>query len=389
MLDAVAERVPPHSVSDYVLTKLLGRGSFGCVYLCSDGRTGAKACVKIEYLNKDDPDAAHTSQVAYEHRLYESLHSTGARRYVPRSFCYGEAAGDYRYMVMTLGGADLTHIVRSFTLDEKLRVFANVLRGLRAFHDAGLLHRDVKPRNILIKLGGAKTDILLVDLGLAKRYSSYGDHIVNRRKATAVGTPRYASVNSQLFFENSRRDDIYSCVYAMVTVFGQTLPWENLPPGDKASKTRQSVRLKRLATPSEVCRLCPPCLARIYFLVQQLAFVQRPDYATYTALVRRCMTPEFAADDECDERYDNYGDCISSDDDDDDDDDDEVGEGGEGGEGGEDDGGEVSERDEGGEDNDCSSSSIRGSEDSDVHAAKGRSARDGGRRGYRDKGSYR
>jgi len=308
VLQSVGGRTPPKSVSGFVLTKLLGRGSFGCVYLCSDSQTGAKVCVKIEYQNKDNPAAAHMSQVAYEHRLYESLHNTGAHRYVPRSICYGEESGEFRYMVMTLGGTDLTHIVRSYTLDEKLRVFANVLRGLRAFHNAGLLHRDVKPRNVLIKLGGARTDILLVDLGLAKRYSSYGDHIVNRRKATAVGTPRYASVNSQLFFENSRRDDLYSCVYAMVTVFGESLPWENLPPGDKASKTRHTVRLKRLSTPAEVCRGCPPCLARIYFLVQQLAFAQQPDYAMYTALVRRCMTPAYAADDARDERYDDYGD---------------------------------------------------------------------------------
>ena len=285
--------VPPRSVSGYYLTRLLGRGSYGCAYLCQHGVTGVLACAKVEYLKKDQPDVPQTSQVAYEHRLYESLQYTGARDYVPRSLCYGEKPGEFRYIVMTLGGNDLTHVVRSYSRDEKLLVFANVLRALRAFHEAGLLHRDVKPRNILVKRGGAKTDILVVDLGLAKRYSSYGHHIENRHKATAVGTPRYASVNSQLFLENSRRDDLHSCVYTMVTVFGKQLPWEHLPKGNRASKMRATVRLKRLATPAEVCRGCPPCLARVYTHVQQLSFSQRPDYEAYIALAHRCMSAAF------------------------------------------------------------------------------------------------
>ena len=318
----------PRSVSGYVLTSLIGRGSFGCVYLCQHFTTGEIACVKVEYLKKDRPDVPQMSQVAYEHRLYESLQHTGARGYVPRSLCYGEQPGQFRYMVMTLGGKDLMHVVRSYTKDEKLLVFANVLRALRAFHEAGLLHRDVKPRNILIKRGGCSTDILIVDLGLAKRYSAYGHHIENRHKATAVGTPRYASVNSQLFLENSRRDDLHSCVYTMVTVFGRHLPWEHLGKGDRASKLRETVRLKRLATPARVCRGCPPCLARVYTHVQQLAFAQRPDYEAYIALAHQYMSPAFVEQvastrggqygHEDDEDEDDEGDDGDEDEDDDD-----------------------------------------------------------------------
>lgn len=290
---AAADPPPPGSVSGFVLTKLLGQGSFGRVYLCRHAETGMQACVKIEYLTSK----MKLSQVAYEHRLYESLCNTGARKYVPRSLCYGEAPDQYRYMVMTLGGPDLTHIVASYTVDEKLRVFANVVRGLRAFHNAGMMHRDIKPRNILIKLGGRKTDILLVDLGLAKRYSQYGVHIANSRKRTAVGTPRYASVNSQMFFENSRRDDLLSCVYTMVTVFGKRLPWETVT-GDREAKTRETLRLKRVSHPAAVCRGCPPCVTTIYHQAQQLAFAEKPYYGAYTLLLRDCMSRDNADQDE-------------------------------------------------------------------------------------------
>ena len=283
-----------------------------------------QACVKIEYLTSQ----MKLSQVAYEHRLYESLCNTGARKYVPRSLCYGEEPGQYRYMVMTLGGPDLTHIVASYTVDEKLRVFANVVRGLRAFHNAGMMHRDIKPRNILIKLSGRKTDVLLVDLGLAKRYSQYGVHIENSRKRTAVGTPRYASVNSQMFFENSRRDDLLSCVYTMVTVFGKRLPWEAVT-GDREAKTRETLRLKRMLTPAVVCRGCPPCVTTIYHQAQQLAFAEKPYYGAYTVLLRDSMSAANADDDEEDEDQDD-DDADEGNDDDDGNENDEGDEGDEG-----------------------------------------------------------
>ena len=307
-----------------MLTKLLGQGSFGRVYLCRHADNGMQACVKIEYLTSQ----MKLSQVAYEHRLYESLCNTGARKYVPRSLCYGEEPGQYRYMVMTLGGPDLTHIVASYTVDEKLRVFANVVRGLRAFHNAGMMHRDIKPRNILIKLSGRKTDVLLVDLGLAKRYSQYGVHIENSRKRTAVGTPRYASVNSQMFFENSRRDDLLSCVYTMVTVFGKRLPWEAVT-GDREAKTRETLRLKRMLTPAVVCRGCPPCVTTIYHQAQQLAFAEKPYYGAYTVLLRDSMSAANADDDEEDEDQDD-DDADEGNDDDDGNENDEGDEGDEG-----------------------------------------------------------
>lgn len=264
-------------VNGFQLIRLLGQGSFGRVYLCKHKDTAEMACVKLESL---DTTAA---QVIYEHRLYKSLEKTSAAPYVPQSLCCGQS-GDYRYIVLTLGGKDLSTIIDTYTLGEKLKVFVNLVKALRAFHGAGIVHRDIKPRNILLNPQGSKTDILLVDLGLTKRYKLLGMHGDNKRKTSAVGTSRYASVHSQMFCESSRRDDMQSCVFTIVSVFGFKLPWEGLK-GTSKQKTAETLRRKRLLPPSLVCRGCPPCVARVYQHVQQLGFKERPQYELYIDLI--------------------------------------------------------------------------------------------------------
>jgi serine/threonine protein kinase len=266
----------PLCVNGFELGRLLGQGSFGRVHLCRNLTTNLVACIKLESIETT------VAQVLYEHRLYESLGKTPACKYVPKSLGFGQS-GDYRFLIMTRGGKDLTSIIDSYRLDEKLLVFRNVVMGLRAFHRAGVVHRDIKPRNILVKLG-CRTDILLIDLGLAKRYSLSGLHSTNCRKKSTVGTSRYASVHSQQFVQSSRRDDMYSCVYAMVSIFGKRLPWEGLK-GDSKQKMRETLRRKRLLPPSVVCRGCPPSLVRIYQHVQQLRYDEEPPYELFLRLI--------------------------------------------------------------------------------------------------------
>jgi len=273
-------------VNGFQLQRLLGQGSFGRVYLCKHRETGQVACVKLESL---DTTAA---QVTYEHRLYESLKRTPAAPFVPRSLCCGQS-GDYRYLVLALGGKDLSSIIDTYSVKEKLEVFRNLVAALHAFHDAGIVHRDIKPRNILLNPEGGKTDIWLVDLGLTKRYKLCGMHGDNCRKTSAVGTSRYSSVHSQMFCESSRRDDMYSCIYTAVSIFGRKLPWEGLK-GTSKQKTIETLRRKRFLPPSVVCRGCPPCVARIYQHVQQLSFKDRPQYQLYMDLITLDIPPDIS-----------------------------------------------------------------------------------------------
>ena len=275
---SAAPRFTTPEVGDYQLEKLLGHGSFGHVYLCRHKQSGAQACVKLEARSTTSP------QINYEFRLYEAFASGPVSQFVPRPLDYGEE-GDYRYLVLELGGRDLSHAY-GFAVHRKLCIFVNVLHALEALHDGGLLHRDIKPKNILLKPGTPDPNaVLLIDLGLAKRFRVHGKHVPKTRKDKFVGTTRYASPYVQMYTQSSRRDDLFSLVFCMVAVFGQQLPWQDLS-GDQQTKSERTLHLKRRLTPRQVCKGCPPSLALVYEHVMQLPYEARPPYELFRQLVK-------------------------------------------------------------------------------------------------------
>jgi casein kinase 1 len=264
-------------VGDYELRRKLGEGSFGSVFLCKHRTTGHVACAKLEEVQATAP------QVRYEYELYRGLAFTAARRYIPAVYCQGHA-GDYRYMVMDVGGCDLSAVTATHSAHEKLRLMSSCLDALRAIHDAGLVHRDLKPKNMLLRVG-TRVQVMLVDFGLAKGFRPKGHHIANRHKSTIAGTTRYASVPCLMGTEASRRDDLYSLCYSMAAIFGHTLPWQAVR-GKRDDRLQQTLDLKRTLEPRVVFRGCPAPVATIYMHVLQLGFAQRPDYDKYQAILR-------------------------------------------------------------------------------------------------------
>ena len=264
-------------VGDYELLYLLGEGTYGSVYLCKHRSTGKLACAKLENL-QTTPD-----QVLYEHRMYKNFAKTPASSFVPKTFAHGEA-GDFRYVVMSRGGPDLSTIVDTYTDQEKMLLMYSMIDALRAIHDSGVVHRDIKPKNVLVKIG-TRTDVTIIDFGLAKRYRLNYKHIPNTMKETIAGTSRYSSVPCQLCTQAARRDDIYSLCYTMAVLFQRLLPWQNLR-GTKKDKLRKTVTLKRILTPAVVFAGCPEPLVHIYTMTMQLGFQQRPDYEVYQSLIR-------------------------------------------------------------------------------------------------------
>jgi serine/threonine protein kinase len=265
-------------VGDYELRKKLGQGSFGSVFLCKHRQTGFVACAKLEDLRTTAP------QVEYEYKLYRSLAKTAARTFVPAVYDHGRA-GDFRYVVMDVGGTDLSAVTATHSDREKLRLMSSCLDALRAVHDAGVVHRDLKPKNMLLKTG-TRDQVMLIDFGLAKGFRLGGRHIVNQRKGTIAGTARYASVPCLMGTQTSRRDDLYGLCYSMAALFGQPLPWQSVRGATKEERQQKTLELKRTLEPRAVFHSCPAPLARIYLRVLQLGFAQRPDYEKYQELLR-------------------------------------------------------------------------------------------------------
>jgi serine/threonine protein kinase len=96
---------------------------------------------------------------------------------------------------------------------------------LQSIHTAYLLHRDIKPKNFMMKNG----ELYLIDFGLAAFYlNENGEHVVNSYpEDTLVGTPKYTSFFVDYGHTPSRRDDLISLGYIYLYLFSKSLPWSH------------------------------------------------------------------------------------------------------------------------------------------------------------------
>ncbi|GMH07826.1 hypothetical protein Nepgr_009666 [Nepenthes gracilis] len=266
----------------FKLGRKIGSGSFGELYLGFNIQSGEEVAVKLESVKTKHP------QLHYESKIYMLLYGgTG----IPHLKWFG-VEGDYNAMVIDLLGPSLEDLFnycnKKFSLKTVLMLADQLITRVEYIHSRGFIHRDIKPDNFLMGLGRKANQVYMIDYGLAKKYKDLQTqkHIAYRENKNLTGTARYASVNTHLGIEQSRRDDMESLGYVLMYFLRGSLPWQGLKAGTRKEKY-DKISEKKMLTPIEVlCRSFPTEFTSYFHYCRSLRFEDKPDYSYLKHLFR-------------------------------------------------------------------------------------------------------
>ncbi|KAL6609488.1 hypothetical protein ACP70R_039457 [Stipagrostis hirtigluma subsp. patula] len=272
----------PRIGNKFRVGRKLGSGSFGEIFLGTNVQTNEEVAIKLENVKTKHP------QLLYESKLYRILQGgTG----IPNVKWFG-VEGDYNVLVMDLLGPSLEDLFsfcnRKLSLKTVLMLADQMINRVEFVHSKSFLHRDIKPDNFLMGLGKRANQVYIIDFGLAKKYrdTSTHQHIPYRENKNLTGTARYASVNTHLGIEQSRRDDMESLGYVLMYFLRGSLPWQGLKAGNKKQKY-EKISERKIATSTEaLCRGYPTEFASYFHYCRSLRFEDAPDYQYLKRLFR-------------------------------------------------------------------------------------------------------
>jgi uracil-DNA glycosylase family 4 len=232
-------RFAPFPVAKYEPRRILGAGGFGVAYLCRHRQLGAEVVVKTiigDGLDRSVEDVFAEAKAlwALDHPAIIRLLDCG----------YADPAHSARpYFVMNYFEGQTLEVqarAQPLAVDDLLSVARQMADGLHAAHSRGILHRDVKPGNVLVRQGADGWQVKLIDFGLALRHDSLPSTAVSSKTlhgSSIAGTLDYAAPEQMGKLSGvtvGPTADVYgfarTCCYAL---FGtpQPLPrhWRSLP----------------------------------------------------------------------------------------------------------------------------------------------------------------
>jgi serine/threonine-protein kinase len=252
----------------YRIVALLGKGGMGEVYRADDLTLDQP--VALKFL----PVAVASSPEAVERFRNEvRIARQVSHANVCRVYDLGEIGGQYFLSMEYVDGEDLGSLLRRIgrlPTDKAIEIARKLCAGLAAAHEKGVLHRDLKPGNVMLDSRG---QVLLTDFGLAGLAGQIeGAEVRN-------GTPAYMAPEQLAGEEVSVRSDIYSLGLVLYEIFTGKLPFES----DTLAGLIKARTTSAPASPSTLVKDLDAVIERVILRCLQVKPANRPASALAVA----------------------------------------------------------------------------------------------------------
>ncbi len=224
-----AAEVLPETIGPYRILERLGAGGMGIVYLAEQTEP-IRRRVAVKVLSPFREDAVH--QARFDREI--AALATMEHPFIARVLDAGSEEGRPYYVMEVVDGPPITYYAEAegLSVRQRLELFLQICEGVHHAHQRGVIHRDIKPGNVLVSCReGEEPRPRVIDFGLARQTGVASDLSVT---GSVVGTPKYMSPEQLQGLDSAI--DTRTDVYALGILLYELLVGRN-PYGDEAASS--------------------------------------------------------------------------------------------------------------------------------------------------------
>ena len=221
----MTDDAPPPTLGRYTVTDVVGRGAMGVVYRAHDPALDRDVAIKVVATNLlgTEERAAYLQRFRHEARAAARCMHRG----IVAVYDFSEADGNPFIVMELVKGVELGRIIRArgkIPLAEAVALMRQVLDALGHAHALGIVHRDVKPANVIVLPDGS---VKIADFGVARLANLAGT-----QTGVVIGTPKYMSPEQALGKPVDLRADLFAAGAVFYEMLAGQPPFSGETPAE-------------------------------------------------------------------------------------------------------------------------------------------------------------